>query len=36
VALSLELEAEFWTRDNILKDGLRNKGFNNFFEENIL
>lgn len=36
VALSLELEAEFWTQDNILKDGLRNKGFNNFFEENIL
>lgn len=34
VALVLELEAEFWTRDEVLKEGLKQKGFNNFFEEN--
>ena len=34
VALALELEAEFWTRDEILKRGLIKKGFNSFFAEN--
>ena len=34
IALSLELDAEFWTRDNVLKEGLRIKKFNNFFDEN--
>lgn len=33
VALALELEAEIWTRDEILKRGLEKKGFNSFFEE---
>lgn len=34
VALALELEAELWTRDKILKRGLVKKGFSAFFEEN--
>ena len=33
IALSLELEYELWTRDNKLKSGLSNKGFDNFYEE---
>lgn len=33
VALSLELDCEYWTRDNALKIGLRKRGFNHFFEE---
>ena len=35
VALALELEAELWTRDQVLKSGLLKKGFNNFFDEAI-
>ena len=34
VALSLELEAELWTKDNVLKRGLIKKGFDSFFNEN--
>lgn len=34
VALALELEARFWTRDLELKGGLLKKGFDNFFDEN--
>ena len=33
VALSLELEAEIWTRDEALKKGLEKKGFNSFYKE---
>ena len=33
VALTLELEGELWTMDEILKTGLRKKGFDSFFEE---
>jgi len=33
VALSLELEADLWTKDDILKNGLKQKGFNNFFDD---
>jgi predicted nucleic acid-binding protein len=33
VALTLELEAELWTKDDTLKRGLIKKGFNSFFEE---
>ena len=36
VALSLELDAPLWTRDNILKEHLISKGFTNFFDENLL
>ena len=36
VALSLELNAPLWTRDETLKAGLRAKGFDNFFDENYL
>ncbi len=36
IALSLELNAEFWTRDEVLKEGLRSKGFDSFFNENIV
>ena len=32
VALSLQLNAPLWTKDEKLKTGLRSKGFNNFFE----
>jgi predicted nucleic acid-binding protein len=32
VALSLQLNAQLWSRDEKLKTGLRNKGFDNFFE----
>lgn len=34
VALALELDAELWTRDEVLKSGLRKKGFDRFFDEN--
>lgn len=33
VALTLELEGKFWTRDKPIKEGLKAKGFNEFFEE---
>lgn len=33
IALSLEMGYEVWTRDQILKNGLRQKGFDNFFDE---
>lgn len=33
VALALELGFEFWTRDKKLKNGLRQKGFDHFFDE---
>lgn len=33
VALTLELEAELWTKDDALKRGLIKKGFDSFFEE---
>jgi predicted nucleic acid-binding protein len=33
VALTLELEAELWTKDDTLKRGLIKKGFNSFFSE---
>jgi predicted nucleic acid-binding protein len=36
VALSLEFDAPLWTRDDALKNHLRTKGFNNFFDERIL
>lgn len=32
VALSLELNAPLWTRDGVLTDALRVKGFNQFFD----
>jgi predicted nucleic acid-binding protein len=32
VALALEYDALFWTRDQKLKDGLIRKGFNQFFD----
>ena len=32
VALTLELEGELWTRDEVLKAGLIKKGFTSFFE----
>ncbi len=32
VALALELDAEIWTKDEKLKAGLIEKGFNRFFE----
>jgi predicted nucleic acid-binding protein len=34
VALAVELDAPLWTRDTTLKDALRAKGFNHFFDEN--
>jgi len=34
VALSLELGYPLWTRDKVLKIGLQQRGFTNFFEEN--
>lgn len=33
VALTLELEGKLWTRDEVLKQGLINKKFTNFFDE---
>ncbi len=35
VALSLEFNAQFWTKDDVLKNGLRQKGFDNFFDDTI-
>jgi len=35
VALSLEFEAQLWTKDDILKNGLKQKGFDNFFDDTI-
>jgi len=35
VALSLEFDAQFWTKDDILKNGLRQKGFDNFFDDTV-
>jgi predicted nucleic acid-binding protein len=32
VALALELNADLWSKDDILKAHLRNKGFHRFFE----
>lgn len=32
VALTLELQGLLWTGDNALKDGLKLKGFDHFFE----
>lgn len=34
VALTLETEGEFWTKDDALKRGLIKKGFDSFFDEN--
>jgi predicted nucleic acid-binding protein len=36
VALSIELAIPLWTGDNKLKHGLRKKGFNNFFNHQII
>lgn len=33
VALALELDAELWTRDQVLRTGLLKKGFDYFFDE---
>ncbi|HZK07019.1 MAG TPA: PIN domain-containing protein [Bacteroidales bacterium] len=33
IALTLELNLPIWTGDKKLKDGLRRKGFNNFYSE---
>ena len=33
VALSLQLGCPLWTRDDVLKTGLRQRGFDNFFSE---
>lgn len=33
VALALDLDAELWTSDIVLKTGLLKKGFSHFFEE---
>lgn len=33
VALTLELDGIFWTRDEVLKKGLRERGFDRFFDE---
>lgn len=33
VALSLEFGYKIWTRDNELKEGLRRKGFDHFFDD---
>jgi predicted nucleic acid-binding protein len=31
VALTLEIDGRLWSGDEMLKDNLRNKGFNKFF-----
>ena len=31
IALSLQLDCPLWTRDDVLKTGLRQRGFDNFF-----
>lgn len=33
VALTLDLNGKYWTRDNRIKEGLQRKGFNQFFDE---
>ncbi len=33
IALTLELRGELWTRDEVLKAGLRQRGFDRFFDE---
>ncbi|GAB3972848.1 hypothetical protein GCM10028806_25590 [Spirosoma terrae] len=33
IALTLELNGELWTRDEVLKTGLRSRGFDQFFGE---
>lgn len=33
VALALEFDCLYWTRDQILRNGLLDRGFNRFFEE---
>ena len=33
VALAIELNAPLWTRDTVLTDALRLKGFDQFFDE---
>ncbi len=33
VALTLELNGKLWTHDEILKTGLKRKGFNSFSDE---
>lgn len=33
VALTIELDGELWTRDDVLKAGLRGRGFDRFFDE---
>lgn len=35
VALAIELKAPLWTRDTVLKDGLRLKGFDQFFDDSL-
>ncbi|MBC7571808.1 MAG: hypothetical protein H7319_19070 [Spirosoma sp.] len=35
VALTLELDGVFWTRDEVLKIGLRQRGFDRFFDETL-
>jgi predicted nucleic acid-binding protein len=32
VALALHMDGRLWTEDSILKNGLRSRGFNQFFE----
>ena len=36
VALSIELNAPLWTRDQVLKEGLSARGFNRFFEPYLI
>ncbi|MEN0050152.1 MAG: PIN domain-containing protein [Bacteroidota bacterium] len=36
IALSLEFGYKIWTRDEELKEGLKRKGFDNFFEDSDL
>jgi predicted nucleic acid-binding protein len=35
VALSLEFNAALWTKDEVLKNGLIPKGFDNFFDDSV-
>jgi len=35
VALSIELDAELWTKDDLLKSGLKQKGFDHFFDDSV-
>ncbi len=36
VALTLEIDAEFWTGDRELESGLRKKGFSRFFDPAVI